>query len=198
CALPIYFHFFTKYTGVRELYFETSTDGRSWTEDVKLAGIRRPTYERAGHYQVSNHRGNYIFTFFNWHPNGNVDQRTNVYYVETRDFGQTFRTADGQPLDLPLEDIGSPARVLDYAAKKKNVYLCDADVDAEGNPVCLYVISDGHQPGPQNGPREWMILFRKNNEWIERKIGESDHNYDMGSLFLDKGKWRVVIPTESG
>ncbi|MCA1761142.1 MAG: BNR repeat-containing protein, partial [Bacteroidales bacterium] len=28
-----YFHFFTKYTGVRQLYYETSTDGIHWTDD---------------------------------------------------------------------------------------------------------------------------------------------------------------------
>lgn len=193
-----YFHFFTKYTGVRELYFETSKDGRTWTDDRKLAGIKAPKYGKAGHYQVSNHRGDFIFTFFNWHPDGNVDKRTNVYYLETRDFGETFHTADGTTLSIPLEDIGSPARVLDYEAKIKNVYLCDAEVDTDGNPVCLYVISDGHEPGPDNGPREWMILFRRNGEWIERKIGDSDHNYDMGSLFIDSKVWKVIAPTDPG
>ncbi len=193
-----YFHFFTKYTGFRELYFEKSTDGIHWTEDVKLAGIRSPADSRAGHYQVSNHRGNWLFTFFNWHPDGNVDKRTNVYYVETRDFGEHFQSADGQDLMIPLEDIASPARVLDYHSRRKNVYLCDAEADVDGNPVCLYVISDGHEPGPANGPREWMILFRRGGQWVERKVAESDHNYDMGSLFLDAKRWRIVAPTDDG
>ncbi len=35
------FHFFTKYTGVRELYFETSKNGFIWTEDSKLASIKQ-------------------------------------------------------------------------------------------------------------------------------------------------------------
>ena len=193
-----YFHFFTKYTGVRELYFETSTDGKTWTEDQKLAGIKKPQYEKSGHYQVSNHAGEKIFTFFNWHPNGNVDKRTNVYYVETRNFGRTFENGNGETLPLPLEDIASPARVIDYASKNKNVYLCDAIADASGNPVCLYVISDGHEPGPENGVREWMILFKQDGKWIERKVGESDHNYDMGSVFIDGNTWRVIAPTEAG
>lgn len=39
---------FTKYTGVRELYWSMSdADGTNWTEDRKLAGM-------GGHYQVSN------------------------------------------------------------------------------------------------------------------------------------------------
>jgi hypothetical protein len=60
-----YFHFFTKYTGVRELYFETSKDGKQWSDDVKLAGIKKPRYTKSGHYQVSNHQENRIVTFFN-------------------------------------------------------------------------------------------------------------------------------------
>ena len=193
-----YFHFFTKYTGVRELYFETSSDGRTWSDDQKLAGIKKPKFEKSGHYQVSNHAGENVFTFFNWHPSGVPDRRTNVYYVETRDFGNTFQTVEGKKLPLPLEDIASPARVVDYESQEKNVYLCDALADASGNPVCLYVISDGWEPGPQNGVREWKILFRQNGAWIERKVGESDHNYDMGSVFIDGNTWRVVAPATPG
>lgn len=193
-----YFHLFTKYTGVRELYFEKSADGITWTDDVKLAGIKAPTYARSGHYQVSNHVGSRIFTFFNWHPDGNVDKRTNIYFVQTRDFGESFETIGGQKLKLPLEDIASPARVMDYETDKKNVYLCDATFDTRGNPVCLYVTSDGHEPGPQNGAREWRVLVWNGHKWLDRKIGESDHNYDMGSLFIGKKTWRMVAPTDSG
>lgn len=193
-----YFHFFTKYTGVRELYFETSPDGRTWSEDRKLAGIRKPSYEKSGHYQVSNHAKNKIFTFFNWHPDGNVDRRTNIYYVQTRDFGTTFTTADGETLGVPLENIASPALVMDYAPQKKNVYLCDAVADRKDNPVCLYVISDGHEPGPKNGFREWRVLFRQEGKWVDRKVADSDHNYDMGSLFIKGKTWRVIAPTDHG
>lgn len=193
-----YFHFFTKYTGVRELYFEKSKDGITWSDDVKLAGIKKPKYEKSGHYQVSNHAGDTLFTFFNWHPNGNVDKRTNVYYVQTTDFGETFETVDGKKLALPLEDIASPARVMDYETGSKNVYICDATVDSEGHPLCLYITSDGHEPGPENGPREWHILSWNGNAWQDKKIAESDHNYDMGSLFVEGDNWSVIAPTESG
>ncbi|MEO5601587.1 MAG: BNR-4 repeat-containing protein [Cyclobacteriaceae bacterium] len=193
-----YFHFFTKYTGVRELYFETSQDGITWTDDRKLAGIKKPTYAKSGHYQVSNQTGNKIVTFFNWHPNGNVDKRTNVYYVQTLDFGKTFETADGKKLALPIEEIASPARIMDYEALQTNVYLCDVDFDQEGNPVCLYVTSKGHEPGPQNGTREWHILNYDGKEWQDRIVCKSDHNYDMGSLFMSGNTWRIVAPTDNG
>ncbi len=83
-----YFHFFTRYTGFRELYFETSNDGESWSPDTKLVSMKRESDDRAGHYQVSARYNNKVGTFFNWHPNGDVDKRTNLYYVETRDLGE--------------------------------------------------------------------------------------------------------------
>src|SRR5690606_27283820 len=49
-----YFHFFTKYTGVRQLYFETSADGIHWTDDKQLAAIPEKMGEQSGHYQTSN------------------------------------------------------------------------------------------------------------------------------------------------
>jgi hypothetical protein len=49
-----YFQFFTKYTGRRELYSESSNDGILWTHDKKLAGIKRPQDIQGGHYKVSN------------------------------------------------------------------------------------------------------------------------------------------------
>ncbi|MEZ6078768.1 MAG: hypothetical protein R3C56_24775 [Pirellulaceae bacterium] len=48
-----FLHLFTKYTGVRELYWERSSDGLDWTPDQKLAGIREPGHQRGGHYQTS-------------------------------------------------------------------------------------------------------------------------------------------------
>ncbi|MCA1758799.1 MAG: BNR repeat-containing protein, partial [Bacteroidales bacterium] len=48
-----YLHLFTKYTGVRQLYFESSLDGVTWTEDQLLAAIPVNEGERSGHYQTS-------------------------------------------------------------------------------------------------------------------------------------------------
>ena len=49
-----FLHLFTKYTGVRQLYFETSKDGIHWTEDKMLAAIPVNEGEKSGHYQTSN------------------------------------------------------------------------------------------------------------------------------------------------
>ncbi|MCB0665887.1 MAG: BNR-4 repeat-containing protein [Saprospiraceae bacterium] len=191
-------YLFTKYTGVRELYYRTSSNGINWTEDMKLAGIREPGKERSGHYQVSNRTGSKVATFFNRHPDGNVDQRTDLYYLQTTDFGKTWTNVEGERMELPLEIVNNPARVVDFQQQGKNVYLKDLKFDQNGNPMCLYITSGGHEPGPDNDPREWWLSRWNGRKWIHSKITTSDHNYDMGSLILQGKTWYLIAPTTDG
>ncbi len=194
-----YFHFFTKYTGVRQLYFETSVDGIHWTDDKQLAAIPVNPDEKSGHYQVSNcFDGKKVATFFNRHPQGNVDKRTDLYYVESSDFGKTWTSIDGVQLEIPLVDKDSPALAVNYRSNNKNVYLKDIGFDGDGNPACLYIRSNGHEPGPKSAPYEWCITKWDGANWQTFKITESDHNYDMGSLFISNDNWKIVGPTEKG
>ena len=193
-----FFHFFTKYTGVRELYFETSSDGLSWSEDQKLAGIKGRPMEQSGHYQVSYANQDKVATFFSRHPNGNVDKRTNLYYLQSLDMGQSWGSMEGQVLQIPITAVNSPALVHDYTSEGKNLYLKDMQFDALGNPVCLYLTSGGHEPGPKNSPREWKVSYWRDGQWHRRLITTSDHNYDMGSLWLEGDHWKVVIPAQRG
>ncbi len=192
-----FLNLFTKYTGVRELYFERSRDGREWTADRKLAGIREPGFDKGGHYQTSAVWGQRVGTFFNRHPDGNVDRRTDVYYLQTDDMGETWTTVDGRPVSVPLTGL-EPARVIDYASQNLNVYLKDMDFDRNGHPVFLYVTSRGHEPGPPNDPRTWRVLRWDGKSWHTAAICRSDHNYDMGSLHILDDRWRVIGPTETG
>lgn len=193
-----FFHFFTKYTGVRELYFETSVDGISWTDDIKLAGIIEEGATKSGHYQVSGKHEDLICTFFNRHPNGNVDKRTDLYYAQTIDFGKTWTTVNGEALDLPMTTVDCGSRLIDYASLGKNVYLKDLNFDKDGNPVCLYITSKGYEPGPKNDPRDWRVTHFNGIEWETTIICQSDHNYDMGSLYIKGNTWKVIGPTEDG
>ena len=202
---PIYtdfgmFHFFTKYTGVRQLYFETSKDGIHWTEDKMLAAIPEDKESnKSGHYQTSGvYHGQVVGTFFNRHPHGIVDKRTDIYYVQSDDFGITWKTVEGIKIDLPLTDKESPARVVDYASQGKNIYLKDMGFDADGNPVCLYIRSNGHLPGPESADYEWSVTKWNGKKWETKTITSSDHNYDMGSLFILEKNWKIVGPTEEG
>lgn len=186
-----FLHLFTRYTKGRELYFETSADGRTWSETRKLAGF-------GGHYQTSGARDGKVASFFNYHPGGSVDKRTNLYYVQSTDFGATWTTADGRPLTLPLSAIQNPALVVDYAAQGRLMYTCDLNFDAAGNPILLYVLSRDFKPGPGGGEREWTVAHWKGGKWNFSTVTSSDHNYDMGSLYVMKDEWLVVAPTDTG
>ena len=193
-----FFHFFTKYTGVRELYFETSKDGVLWTEDEKLAGIVEAGATKSGHYQVSGKNGDLICTFFNRHPDGNVDKRTDLYYAQTTDRGKTWTTITGEKLEIPMTTVDCGARLIDYASQGKNVYVKDLNFDRNGYPVCLYITSGGHEPGPKSDPREWRVTYFDGASWKTSIICQSDHNYDMGSLYIEGKRWMVIGPTETG
>jgi len=184
---------FTKYTAGRELYMNTSPDGRTWGEDKKCVGF-------GGHYQISWGYKNKRGTIFNWHPPKiGVNGRTNLYYMETNDCGQTWTTVDGTPLQIPLDSTQNPALVREYQKDGLLVYIRDFNFDSEGNPVALYILSTGYESGPKHGPRLWTIAHWTGGKWEFLPVTTSDHNYDMGSLYIEQdGTWRIIAPTDPG
>lgn len=181
----------TKYTDGRELYWRTSKDGSRWGPARKLVS--------GGHYQMSRQHGKRVATAFNHHPGGVVDQRTNLYYLETDDLGETWRTVDGRVVSPPLDTLDNPALVGDYKAQGRLVYLKDLRFDAEGNPVALYITSNDHRPGPQGDPRTWTIAHHDGAVWRFCEVAPATHNYDMGSLRIEPdGAWTVIGPLGSG
>lgn len=189
-----FFLLFAKYSFVnkagpeRALYWKTSPDGRSWSEDHLLAAFD-------GHYQTSAQHNGKIATFFNWHPESEVDRRTNIYYAQTTDWGKTWTTVDGQALDLPLKSPSNRALIADLHSQGRLAYTCDLNFDEEEQPVLLYVVSRAGEPGPKGGPREWTVMFWKDGRWQNHVITTSGHNYDMGSLYVERDQWTVIGPT---
>ena len=184
---------FTKYTAGRELYFRTSPDGVAWGPDRKCVGF-------GGHYQVSWARQGKCGTAFNYHPPvGGLNARTNLYYLETTDYGKTWQRADGKQLTLPLDTVHNDALVHDYQAESLLVYLADLAFDDAGKPVILYLLSRGYESGPKHGPRVWTTARWTGERWDIRSVTASDHTYDVGSLYLEAdGTWRIIGPTEPG
>lgn len=185
----------TRYVeGRRQLYAMTSEDGIDWTEPRLLAAIDR------GHYQISWRHGNKVGTAFNYHPQkGGLNARTNLYYMESRDFGKTWRNARGNKLDLPLRSVDNEALVQDYKRLKRLAYLKDLTFDPLGNPIILYVTSRGFEAGPKNSPRKWMTARWTAREWELTGLIRSDNNYDTGCLHVEKRDlWRLIAPTERG
>jgi len=188
--------FFTRYDYPvkRTICSMTSPDGVKWSEWTRLAAIHE------GHYQISAASAKKAGTAFNFHPEGKgANWRTNLYYMETTDFGETWQTVDGKKLTPPLTEAGSPALVHDYRSEGLNVYLKDIRYDREGMPVILYLTSKGYEAGPKNDPRTWTTARWSGERWEIRPAMTSDNNYDMGSLYLeDENTWRIIGPTATG
>jgi hypothetical protein len=188
-----FLHLFTRYTRGRELYWNTSDiRGGGWSEPRKMAGM-------GGHYQMSACSGNRVITAFNMHPEGDVDRRTNLYFLQTTDRGETWRNAAGEPVRLPLETPENGALVRNYAAESRLVYMKDISFDDDGNPVLLVITSAHHLAGPGGDPRIWTIVRWDGSDWRFSEVTRSSHNYDMGSLYNEGGgHWRIIGPTEPG
>ena len=182
---------FTKYTKGRELYWSASADGKTWSPDQKYAGM-------GGHYQTSGQCGKQTSTAFNMHPGGNVDKRTDLFYLQTDDLGRTWRNAAGQAVTVPLAGPKNPALVRDYAAEGRLVYIHDIDLDRAGHPVILYVTSADSKPGPHGDPRWWTVASWTGSAWRFTEVTRANHNYSTGSLYLSDGEWRIIGPTEKG
>ncbi len=178
----------------RSLYFNSSTDGRTWTKPELLARAE------LGHYQVTAHQGDRTATAFNLHPEPvGLNERTNLYYMETSDMGKTWKSADGKTLEIPVRDAKHASLVHDYKSEGRLVYLKEVAFDRDGHPVILYLTSKGYASGPANDPRLWHTARWDGKQWIIRDFTRSDHNYDFGALWIEPdGTWRVIAPTEPG
>src|SRR5690606_18366613 len=180
----------------RVIGYNTSKDGQHWDEWKVLGNIE------GGHYQISAMSNGNIGVAFDYHPNGKgLDYRTNLYYLETSDWGTSWQTADKQHVELPLTSRENSALVKDFTSDKLNNYLLDIDLDKNGNPLILTISSKGPQPGPQNGPRDWHFFHvdSKSKKWNNTVVTSSDSNYDMGSVYAEgKDRVRIIAPTEIG
>jgi hypothetical protein len=186
--------------GERTLNWKTTGDGRNWSQPQLLAHLEM------GSYQVSAREGDTdrVVTAFDLHPSHGragrgLNYRTNLYFAQTRDGGATWTTVDGRRLTLPLREADNPALVRDYRKDDLSVYLKDIAFTAEGHPVLLYLTSRGYEPGPKSGPFQWHTARWTGQRWEFRPFTTSDHNYDHGSLYIERdGTWRVIAPTAPG
>ncbi|MBO4671378.1 MAG: BNR-4 repeat-containing protein [Bacteroidales bacterium] len=195
-----FFLFYTRYDGTRQLFWRTSADGVNWTDYKQLASIKEGSEKNSGHYQISNICGTKLCTAFNRHINGNVDTRTNIYYLQSTDWGASWTTADGTPVKVPVTERYSNCLVRDYQVTDEthNCYIKDLNFDSAGNPVILYLTSRNHTTGPEGGTRTWHVIHWTGSTWEESVITTSTHCYDSGSLWVEGDDWVVIAPTDPG
>ncbi|MGD9127512.1 MAG: BNR-4 repeat-containing protein [Planctomycetia bacterium] len=180
----------------RALCYNTSSDGitwdQSWENKPEIAMV--PT----GEYQISRQSGQKVGTAFNNHPGDVVDARTNLFYMETTDFAQTWTTADGTVLTTPVTSVTTPALVHDYESEGLLVYLKNLEYDADDQPVIMYMTSPTAKPY-ETGTRQFHIAHFDEGNWVIKDLFTVDHNYDFGQLEIeDDGTWRIIAPTIDG
>jgi hypothetical protein len=181
----------TKFMKGRELYCSTGKDGRNWSSALKLTAM-------GGNNQVTESNGSSVFTVFNYFHGGNPDRQTNLYFLRSDDAGKTWKTIDNKIIQPPLNSIYNDALIKDYESENKLIYIKDVNFDLNGNPVILILVSNDFKPGPTGDPREWIVVHRKDDHWLFSNVCQSDNNYDMGSVYINDGEWRIVGPTETG
>ena len=191
--------YFTKYQYpvARTLCFMTSADGINWSPIQRLAAFGQ------GHYQISTSYYGKSGSAFNYHPDNRPDGhnglnwRTNLYYIETDDFGKSWHTVEGESVELPLDKIDNKALIKDYEKEGLLVYLKDIRYDEQGRPIIVFITSSTYEPGPDNLVT-WRIARWTGSQWEIHAITQSDNNYDMGSLYLLRSKkWMLIAPSHS-
>ena len=167
----------------------------------------KPLVAYKGHYAVANGRGRDIVVAFNVHPNSELNDRTNIYYMHSVDGGETWLNARNQELTLPLVSSTN----LDHVAVHEHydpqypgsiahrIYMKDVNFVGTGlnkMPTILYVgsISVDHVPSKTAdhylGKERWT-----GNSWIKSRLTNAvDHNYSSGMLFPNDEEYRVFYP----
>jgi len=193
--------FYGRSDPIRRLYLNSSRDGRRWDHRWEVEGRgARPAFALipGGSYQVSRAHGRVVGTMFDY----NVDAagRTNLYYVQTSDFGRTWQTADGATVTLPFTQVRNPALIRDYESEHLFVFLKEIAFDARGQPVLLYLTTPT-EANDTTTPRQWRTAHYRagRRRWEVRDAFVSDNNYDHGTFAIEAdGTWRVIAPTSPG
>jgi len=185
--------FFSYYGNPAARFCMSSPDGIKWSKWIRLPVIQQ------GYYHISAVCKNKAGSAFNRGSGNDIGQRTDLYYIETIDFGRTWQTVDGKKITTPPKQIKNKALIHDYQSEESNVYLKDIRFDKNEMPVILFLTSKWQQCGPKGDPRTWNTARWTGKEWDIKPAMTSDNNYDTGSLYLeDDGTWRIIGPTETG
>lgn len=184
------FHTLPGHQNASGIFVSRSSDGLQWGKTRMLADIG------AGHFYhaaVGENRVGLVFNY--WPEKGGRNLRTNLYYIQSHDFGRTWQTPDGHIFEEPLRQKDNPALIRDYESMKRVAFIKDITFDDYDNPVILYLSALGPEFEGRKIRRTWYTA-RWFRGWRVSGLITSDDNRDNGSLFLEAGnKWRIIAPT---
>jgi hypothetical protein len=167
----------------------------------------KPLAAYKGHYAVAYSQGRDLAVAFNFHPNIDLNDRTNIYYMHSIDGGETWLDAQNQELSLPIVSPKGLDQVVvrEYYDPQyqglitQRIYLKDINFVGTGLnkiPTILYVgnVSDHHVPSKDAD--HYLAKARWTGvSWVQRRLTNAvDHNYSSGMLFPADDDYRVFYP----
>ncbi len=181
-----------RYTNGRELYF-------------KRPGQKSELMVAGGHYAVSDAKGKHIVIAYNSHgfdgkPPGYVDNRSNLYFMESKDGGATWNnsTSPSTALSFPLVKDNSETKIKQYFygtgdSRTRLVYLKDIKINSNGTISILYVTSTTPDAGAPNASRDLVLATKNGTSWSYDTLRtDVNHNYSTG--FVSDNGNSVVFP----
>ncbi len=161
-----------------------------------------------GHYAVGDSRGNEIVIAFNEHSRG-IDNRTNLYFIQSFDGGESWHkmgdSPTDQPLSLPLTsgNISSVA-VKEYTAthESRSIYVKDIAFGGSGQYKYPEIVVLGIKDAPnanlaipsKNYDRYFATWYYNHNtdSWQGQRFSNLvDHNYSSAALH-QSGQSKVI------
>ena len=128
----------------------------------------------------------------------NTNNTTCLYYIETSDFGKTWRTYPSGHVSVPLDRPDNAAKVHDYGKDWWVGLRSLGFVAANGSPVILQVVRLHSKAMPAKDSRLWTFSRWMGREWQTAAQGYSDHDFDGGDFSLDQSPWHWVATTSPG
>lgn len=138
----------------------TSRDGVGWSAWQRLATIAN------GHYQISGVTERKAASAFNYHPKeGGLNYRTNLYYVETRDFGETWTIAHWTGIRWDIQPV---------TTSDNNYDMGSLFIEKDGAWSIIAPTETG--PQPYNPGGEMAIWASKEKGMTWKRVKQITHN----------------------
>jgi hypothetical protein len=168
-------------------------DGVTWSEPRILADLG------PRHRFVSGRHKDKLGLVFNASLNErHPDLYTDLYYVESRDWGRSWHGADGQKIELPIRDADHFSLMRDYRSMKRITSIKDLNFDRMGNPTVLYMSTFAPGIKARRLRKTWYTA-RWFRQWYMTGLIMSDHIEDSGCLLIDERmNWTLPATTDPG
>lgn len=178
----------------RTLCCLSSQDGHNWSAQEQPVAVITPDSCQTTAVWKSGNEGK-VGTVFICPGNNLSDTNSDrIYYLETRNQGQTWLDVLGNDVSIPLKSVDSQGFVGAGTVK-----ILDLAFQSDGKPVILYVkkqtVPQPEGSASSNPPflYSWKIAIWNGVSWTMNSITQSDSLQEFGSLYIDSdGVWRMI------